>query len=412
MAHRSRRRAVRNPVDAPEYQEELLRTGIPVFLDLDPAFMPSLRETLDILENGRDSVVNFVLATGRFDNSTPAMLVFPDKEMADKVRFAAMHLAGDMSQSVRTRVRAMDLKDLIERGAGLNRLDMEREEEPPEPSESGPGTTALATRSAGRCLLTRRPTASTRKRGMRLLTDAHGDAMRGLFGKFPDRFQEGYKLGWEEYDGDELDEEAGDRWGQHIHGFENGLWTFSHVLEKAGFETQVYDVCGCGDPLHQVICFRRPGETILMAVRVWDGLWHHEYPGSGDLNEEFCQGLADGSESLPDDAWEVAEVAEIDDDEWEAIRDGLYNNPGRSVRRNAWSFAVGANPDARLWRCPSCRKPNAWNWSDAQAAADHLGVDVAVAHGSCFDNICGHCGADVVKRSSPIRHPAYTHQGR
>lgn len=406
MAHKSRRRAARNPVVAPEYQEELLRTGIPVFLDLDPAFMPSLKEALDILENGPDSVVNFVLATGRFDDATPAMLVFPDKEMADKVRFAAMHLAGDKSQTVRIRTRAMDLKDMIERAAGLNRLGMGVEEDPPEPSDLASGTTALATRGpSGSCFLTRRPTASSRKRGMRLLTDAFGDAARGLFSRFPTVFQRGYKLGWEEYDGDEVDDENGDQWGRHIHAFEQGMWEFAQVLDKAGFEAQVYDLCGCGDPLHNMVCFRRPGEPTVMGAMIWDGLWHG---GTHELNEEFCEGLADGSESLGD-FWNVTEVAEMDDDEWEAIRDGLYNNPRR---RNAWSFAVGSTPDARLWRCPSCRKPNAWNWRDAQAAADHLGVDVAVAHGSAFDNVCGHCRANVVKRSSPIMSPAYTHARR
>lgn len=79
-------------------------------------------------------------------------------------------------------------------------------------------------------------------------------------------------------------------------------------------------------------------------------------------------------------------------------------------RRNAWSFAVGSTPDARLWRCPACRTLNAWNWSDAEAAEKHLEQKVVVAHGSAFDNVCGECGTDFVERSSPIRARAYTHE--
>lgn len=79
-------------------------------------------------------------------------------------------------------------------------------------------------------------------------------------------------------------------------------------------------------------------------------------------------------------------------------------------RRNAWSFAVGSTPDARLWRCPACRTLNAWNWSDAEAAEKHLEQKVVVAHGSAFDNVCGECGTDFVERSSPIRARAYAHE--
>jgi len=73
-----------------------------------------------------------------------------------------------------------------------------------------------------------------------------------------------------------------------------------------------------------------------------------------------------------------------------------------------------------LWVCIDCGGINAWNYGDAERAAARLKgftkpkgsraeSSVAVAHGSCFDNVCGHCGADNVKADSPINHPCYTH---
>jgi hypothetical protein len=86
------------------------------------------------------------------------------------------------------------------------------------------------------------------------------------------------------------------------------------------------------------------------------------------------------------------------------------NGRHRNTHSNPWNYAVGSTPDARLWRCPSCHGVNAWNHSDAELASGHLGEDVAVATSSSFDNVCGHCRTNFVLRSSPIRHPAYTHR--
>ena len=148
--------------------------------------------------------------------------------------------------------------------------------------------------------------------------------MRGLIGKFPGIFKKGYAVGWNEYESDEMDEEAGDMWGQHIRGLEEGLWQFAALLTKAGFETQLYDLCGCGDPLHLAVCFRADGVT--MAVRIWDGIWRDE--GSYDLKEDFCRAIAEGRETVPEDAWEVVDYA-MDDEEWAAIMEGMMNNPSR-----------------------------------------------------------------------------------
>jgi hypothetical protein len=62
-----------------------------------------------------------------------------------------------------------------------------------------------------------------------------------------------------------------------------------------------------------------------------------------------------------------------------------------------------------LWICPECGEVNAWNYEDAERAAKRLKVEVKVSHGSCFDNFCGHCGADIVKPDSPILAECYTH---
>ena len=66
------------------------------------------------------------------------------------------------------------------------------------------------------------------------------------------------------------------------------------------------------------------------------------------------------------------------------------------------------DPDRRLWRCPACGGLNVWNWEDADRLAER-GMTVKVAHGSCFDNVCGHCGADLVLADSPIMADCYTH---
>lgn len=85
----------------------------------------------------------------------------------------------------------------------------------------------------------------------------------------------------------------------------------------------------------------------------------------------------------------------------------IYFAPDRNP-----SLRVGSTPAASIWRCPSCRKVNAWNWDDAENASRRLGEEVKVSHGSSFDNICGHCGTDFVKRNSPIRASVYTHEPR
>lgn len=65
----------------------------------------------------------------------------------------------------------------------------------------------------------------------------------------------------------------------------------------------------------------------------------------------------------------------------------------------------------RLWLCPVCGAVNAWNIEDAERASRLLGVSVEVSHGSCFDNICGRCGSDIVEPGSPILAAVYTHEG-
>jgi phage terminase large subunit GpA-like protein len=62
-----------------------------------------------------------------------------------------------------------------------------------------------------------------------------------------------------------------------------------------------------------------------------------------------------------------------------------------------------------FWVCPECGQVNAFNWDDAERAIRLLKKEVKVCHGSCFDNICGGCGANIVQPDSPILAPCYTH---
>lgn len=62
-----------------------------------------------------------------------------------------------------------------------------------------------------------------------------------------------------------------------------------------------------------------------------------------------------------------------------------------------------------LWVCPECQGVNAWNYEDAVRAQKRMDVQVEVCTGSAFDNICGHCHADIVKPDSPILAECYTH---
>jgi len=62
-----------------------------------------------------------------------------------------------------------------------------------------------------------------------------------------------------------------------------------------------------------------------------------------------------------------------------------------------------------LWVCPECQGINAWNYEDAVRAQRKMNEQVEVCSGSAFDNICGHCHADIVKPDSPILAECYTH---
>lgn len=62
-----------------------------------------------------------------------------------------------------------------------------------------------------------------------------------------------------------------------------------------------------------------------------------------------------------------------------------------------------------LWVCPVCGSVNAWCEGDAGRASQRLGISVEVSHGSCFDNVCGGCGRDIIEPGSPILAEVYTH---
>jgi len=63
-----------------------------------------------------------------------------------------------------------------------------------------------------------------------------------------------------------------------------------------------------------------------------------------------------------------------------------------------------------LWICPECGEINAWNEDEADRVQLKLKkARVFIAHGSCFDNVCGNCGADIVKPESSILAECYTH---
>jgi hypothetical protein len=75
-----------------------------------------------------------------------------------------------------------------------------------------------------------------------------------------------------------------------------------------------------------------------------------------------------------------------------------------------WDYPVGKKlRGGYLWICPECGAVNACNYEDAERAQLKLKVKVYVSTGSCFDNICGHCHANIVQPDSPILAPCYTH---
>lgn len=72
------------------------------------------------------------------------------------------------------------------------------------------------------------------------------------------------------------------------------------------------------------------------------------------------------------------------------------------------------NPSKKIWRCRACGAINAWNWEDAEEYEKRFKLEpgtVVHATGSAFDNICGKCHTDFVRRDSPINAPCYTHEG-
>ena len=68
------------------------------------------------------------------------------------------------------------------------------------------------------------------------------------------------------------------------------------------------------------------------------------------------------------------------------------------------------DPSRRVWRCMACAGVNVWNYGD-NLRLNTPARTVAIAHGSCFDNVCGHCGANIVASDSPILADCYTHAG-
>lgn len=344
---------IRRNMISPEYREELLATGIVVPFNVLPVFFSAIGLVLDELERSPDSVVAFAVATGRFQNEASMKLVLPDVDVAKRVRFAAARLAGDKSQSSKVRVFALDVVDAIEKATKIDKIHFDRESSQPQ-AISRPETTALMPHGRSAYELLPQPSSGSKRRSMRLLGDAYGNRMKGLIGKFPEIFRKGYGIGWTQYEPRDVDEEPGDKWGWHINGLENGLWEFSIALDKAGFEAMVYDLCGCGDPLHLAVVFRRDDGPV-MAVRVWDGLWRGD--GSYDLRQDYCEALAAGDDELPDDAWEAIEL-DVDDDEWQAIMAGeLCNNPRRTARRHprgalvpSWLRGVHGDLHGRMFR--------------------------------------------------------------
>lgn len=74
---------------------------------------------------------------------------------------------------------------------------------------------------------------------------------------------------------------------------------------------------------------------------------------------------------------------------------------------------LGDTPAAELWQCDACGKFNVWAYVDYEAllaAGKYTEQNLAIASGSCFDNVCGHCRTNFVRRDSPINAVCYTHR--
>ena len=70
---------------------------------------------------------------------------------------------------------------------------------------------------------------------------------------------------------------------------------------------------------------------------------------------------------------------------------------------------IGKTPKAMVWQCPVCLAINSWNYEIGQDVERIIKHTVYNATGSCFDNICGKCHSNIVKRNSPIMAKCYTH---
>lgn len=67
--------------------------------------------------------------------------------------------------------------------------------------------------------------------------------------------------------------------------------------------------------------------------------------------------------------------------------------------------------DSKLfWICPVCGSVNAFNNEDASRFEQKTGQVCFISTGSCFDNQCGNCHANIVEPDSPILAPCYTHK--
>jgi hypothetical protein len=66
------------------------------------------------------------------------------------------------------------------------------------------------------------------------------------------------------------------------------------------------------------------------------------------------------------------------------------------------------DPRRSIWRCPCCDAINVWSpWLCARL--EDRSIQAVTCTGSCFDNICGACHSNIVKRDSPILAECFTH---
>lgn len=310
----------------PAYQSELLRSGIPIGLAQQPGVdarrdAERLADALREIAGSGDTRLQYLVDTGVVGD----VLYLPEYAAAEVLHAAALRVAGDTLKPWGLRCGALDLLKRLESATGIHPLQGLHQIA----RTSGISMLQLwrEAKGGGGELAPCQPfSVNVRERRVlvKLLADDLSTAwMKPIVDSFPKKFQEFYSDAWRHADEEfyEIPETPDDEaWMRHGFALQHAWYAFAEILSRAGAEACVTDrsVCGCGDPAHNIIVFRRPGESGWYELGVPYWIWE-DPPMTGHVNVEFCRNFAAGLDEIADNQWGLNAYKGLSEEEWHSL---------------------------------------------------------------------------------------------